>query len=162
MALPERLDRSYEQCLQVVGWLPMHHHRHFLQLSRDDLQHWFRWLPRHLRGRPIVSLRPELKSGEQICHLFKKSMSSGARDRPCPLISSSACSLNSSKVAMSEQCSIALVLLSPRIRHQVPGITRHADLGLIGSVEAPSVQSRMSRIAGVEVAKAIASSWTLA
>jgi hypothetical protein len=41
-------------------------------------------------------------------------MSSGARDRPCPLISSSACSLSSSKVAMSEQCSIELVLLPPR------------------------------------------------
>ncbi|HET9304321.1 MAG TPA: hypothetical protein VFO20_16240 [Propionibacteriaceae bacterium] len=93
-----------------------------MQLSRDVLQHCSAGGLDNFSDVvicSILSLRPELKSGEQICRLFNEV--DVIRSRPAlPLISSSACSHSSSKVAMSQQHSIELVLLSPRLRHQVP------------------------------------------
>jgi hypothetical protein len=70
--------------------------------------------------RSILSLRPELKSAEQICRLFNKVDVIRSNRPTLPLISSAACSFSSSKVAMSQECSIELILLSPRLRYQVP------------------------------------------
>jgi hypothetical protein len=96
-----------------------------LQLSGNVLQHCSASDIHRFSNvviRSLMSVRPEPESGEQICCLINEvGVVRSQRDRPRPLISCSACSLSSSKVATSQQCGIEVVKLSPRLGHQVTG-----------------------------------------